>query len=260
MRARLEHFCVVTFRAEVDAVAAQLAEGFEPQTFNFDDGSTGALVSAVFFDGRDFRFAGAPFVRVSGAQIDYRAYVHHRGERGVWFLGTSLDHRLVALPAVLWSMPFTRDRIAVGGSDGHGAPVVTLAADGPSGLATCDLWHGANGGGSDTGTVTEAGAAGDPAHVDGFDDLDDALEVLTHPLIGWYRTRGGRVRHYRVAHERRGVSRFDATNVRFELLEALGLIERGAEPHSTFGMPVVDLDVFTPPRSLDRAPSSHARP
>jgi uncharacterized protein YqjF (DUF2071 family) len=56
---------------------------------------------------------------MSCGQINYRAYVHAQGERGVWFFGTALDQPLVVVPCILWQMPWHRAQIRIGSETGR---------------------------------------------------------------------------------------------------------------------------------------------
>src|SRR5690242_15954375 len=86
----LEDFAVVTLRVDLAALEAVVPSRFEPRPFTFADGTVGALVSVVAFVERDFAFRAVPFVRVSGALVDYRAYGSVDGEPGVFVFATSL--------------------------------------------------------------------------------------------------------------------------------------------------------------------------
>ncbi len=65
-------------------------------------------MSAVTFRDVDFRFRLAPFVRLGMIQTNYRAYVRAGDQRAVWFLGSTLSTSIVAVPRLLWKMPWTK--------------------------------------------------------------------------------------------------------------------------------------------------------
>ena len=96
---RLDHFALVTFAVDPERLAAVLPRGLEPEVRRLDDERERGFVSAVSFRDVDFRFAMAPWLRVSFFQTNYRAYVRGPdGRRAVFFFGTTLDSPLAALP------------------------------------------------------------------------------------------------------------------------------------------------------------------
>ncbi|HEY5155588.1 MAG TPA: DUF2071 domain-containing protein [Acidimicrobiales bacterium] len=231
----LDHFALVTYRVDLDALAATLPPGVGAQRFRFDDGTESGLVSAVPFLDRDFHFRAAPFVKVSCGQINYRAYVEVGGRRGVWFFGTSLDSVFVALPRLAWSMPWHRDTITIEADRaGPGPDRMSLRVEGRWGSAEYDL--------VDVGAPLE--------RLDGFADLDDMHTVLTDPVDGWYQRRDGRLGHYSVWHEALEVRPWQVKAARFAVLERLGLIAADTPVHSALVQRSVVFDVHTPPRRV----------
>jgi hypothetical protein len=227
----LEDFAIVTFRVEADALARHLPAGIEPRTFAFADGRTGSLVSAVAFVDRDFHFRFCLPVRVSCGQINHRAYVVRRGVAGVWFFRTTLDHPTVHVPRLLWGMPWRRGRIRIeAGWEGGGAHWSLRSAD-AAGTSSC-----------------RAVEAPPPARLDGFAGPDEWREVLTHPMVGWYRRSRGRVGRYGVWHPAMEPRHLRADHARFHHFEALGLVAPGARPHSVLAQERLHFDVHTPPR------------
>jgi hypothetical protein len=232
-RTDLEHFALISYRVDPDRLGAQLPPGAEPEVFTFDDGTSAALVSAVPFVDRDFHFRFCPPVTVSCGQVNYRAYIRYRGERGVWFFGTSLDSPFVALPRLAWRMPWHRDRVRVEGwRPTEGPSRLRLDAAGDWGSASAEL-------------VDEGRAL---ARLDGFADLDETLEVLTHPMVGWYRRTGdGATGRYSVWHEVLDVRPFAVRHAHFAVFERLGLVAPDDAPHSALVQRRVGFDVHTPP-------------
>jgi hypothetical protein len=225
----LDDFAIVTYRVEPGLVARHLPSGIVPDVLDFDDGGRGTLVSAVVFRDRDFHFRFCPPAGISCGQINYRAYVRARGERGVWFFGTALDHPLVVIPRILWQMPWHRARIRIGTEPGRWH----MTATDSSGTSHCEL------------IVT--GQA--PGRLDGFADAGDTLRTLTHPADGWYRRRrGGTIGHYSIWHDVMAARPCSVTSARFTVLEALGLITSSCEPHSALTQPTIHFDIHTPPR------------
>ena len=226
----LDDFAIVSYRVEPGLVARHLPSGVVPEVFGFDDGGRDALVSAVVFRDRDFHFRICPQVTMSCGQINYRAYVRARGERGVWFFGTALDHPLVAVPRLAWQMPWHRAQIRIASQAGRWQ---MTAAD-PSGTSHCEL------------TVADRA----PGRLDGFADADETLRTLTHPTDGWYRRRDGAIGRYSIWHDVMAARACSGISARFAFLEALGLVTSSCEPHSALTQPAIHFDVHTPPRRL----------
>ena len=227
----LDAFAMVTYRVDADLVAEVLPAEVVPDRFTFDDGTEGALVSAVPFLDRDFHFRFFPLVKVGCGQVNYRAYVTFRGERGVWFFGTSLDSVFVALPRFVWQMPWHRDRIRIDHSwSGDRCLSWSFAASG-WGAGQCRIE-----------------TSGEPlARLDGFTDLDETLEVLTHPMVGWYQRQRGGLGRYSVWHPVLALEAGTAPEARFAVFERLGLVEPAQAPHSAVVARSVHFDVHTPP-------------
>lgn len=231
----LDHFSIITYAVEPARLARRVPPDFVPEVFDFDDGTSGALVSAVPFLDRDFAFRGFPWIKLSCGQINYRAYGSLGSQPGVWFFGTSLDSRLVALPRYAWQMPWHRDRISlVARSTDDGRVAFELDVTGDWGPAHARLR-----------------STGEPlGRLDGFADVDTTRTVLTHPMVGWYgRTRGGMGR-YKVWHEPLQLQAAEVHEARFEVFERLDLVSPGQAPHSAGMQQTVHFDVHTPPHRI----------
>lgn len=229
----LEHFLMVTYAVSLRALSETLPSQIEADRFVIDGEEVG-LVSAVVFNDRDFRFRAARFLKMSCGQVNYRAYVTHKDQRGVYFFGTSLDSRLVVLPRILWAMPWHRDRISLDRT-----------------LSTLNFNASGWGWGSATLDIEKSADLAWP--LPGFDSLDDTIEVLTHPMVGWYRRRRG-IGRYSVWHPVMSLSQINLSSTalkpRFAVFEELGLIKSDANPHSILYLDSIDFDVHTPPRNV----------
>jgi hypothetical protein len=243
----LEDFAIVTYRVCAQRLKEHLPEGFAPREFAFDDGATGALVSAVVFRDRDFHFRLCRAAAISCGQINYRAYVTAHGQPGVWFFGTALDHGLVGVPRLLWGMPWRRSRIGITAEWDASPARWRMTATGPEGTSLCDA-------------VEDSSAE----RMDGFTEHLAWLELLTHPTTGWYPRRGGRVGTYSIWHPPMRPRRFTARSARFTVFEELGLTTADSVPHSILAQPTLHFDIHTPPGRYappgirSRAPSGGA--
>ena len=222
----LRDFALISYRVEPERLTRALPDGFEVE--QFDDFG---LVSAVPFVDTRFHFRWMPLVKIDCGQVNYRTYVRYRGERGVWFFGTSLDTWLVAWPRLRWQMPWHRDRIRIASQwDGAALRSWSLAARGAWGDAECSLADG--------------GPIGDVA---GFRDRDHLLEVLCHPLRGWFERRDRRVASYGVWHHVLDPLACRVDHARFAVFERLDLVSSGERPHSAFVQRAIHFDVHMPP-------------
>jgi hypothetical protein len=224
----LDDFALVTWPADPERLGRLLPAGFEP-----DVRAGVALVSAVAFRADHFRFNVAPWPRVSGGQVDYRAYVRRGDETGVWSLGSSFDNALVAVPRMLWRMPWHRDRVGIVAEwDGDAGPSWRLGVTGAWGEAAIAL----------------RGTGGRFVPPAGFADATAVSAVLLDPVVGWYGRRDGSgVGRYSVWHPplEPVPAEVDAADAR--VLTDLGLVEPGAGPVSAGLQRRVHLDVHTPP-------------
>jgi hypothetical protein len=224
----LDDFAIITWAVEPDRVARVLPVGFEPDV---RDGE--ALVSVVAFRDRDFRFRFAPWPRLSCGQVNYRTYVRRAGLTGVWFFGSSLDSRLVAVPRKLWKMPWHHTTIDINANwSESGCSSWSIAAKGDWGGAEISL-----------------GGQGRPLDIPpGFTDEREVSSVLLDPAIGWYeRLRGAPVGHYSVWHPPLGPEAATVIEARSDVLTDLELLGPDARIHSAGVQRHVHFDVHTPP-------------
>jgi hypothetical protein len=229
----LRDFALVTFAVDPERLSATLPTTLTPEVRRLDDGRQVGFVSAVSFRDLDFRFAAASRLRASFFQTNYRAYVQGPDGRAVFFFGTTLDSPLVAVPRVLWQMPWHRGR-------------TSLAAAWTSEGRCSAYRHDCTGrwGAADV----ELDGTGEPAgRLDGFADADDTALVLTHPLDGYFRRRDGSLGRYAVGHDRLRPQLGSARTARYAVFEELGLVDAGTTPHSVLLQRAVEFDVLLPP-------------
>ncbi len=225
----LDDFAVVTFRVETDRLRRRVPDEFTPTELSFSDGTSGSLVSVVVFVERDFAFRFAPFVRISGPLVDYRTYGSVGDEDGVYVFGTSLDHPLVAVPRVLWRMPWTRERVEIDAT--WSATDVRLhVTDRRTGGLELRL----------AGTDAPVGG------LDGFVDADAAIGALTHPLIGWYGATD-HVRRYSVWHDVLPARSAKVEHACVPVFAELDLVTGDVPVHSGLVVPTARFDIHTPP-------------
>ena len=230
----LQHFALVTFDVDPLRLRAALPTSLEPEVRRLDGGRERGFVSAVSFRDVDFRLAMAPWFRASFFQTNYRAYVHGPdGRRAVFFFGTTLDSRLVAVPRIAWGMPWHPGSTSINAEWSEGGTCIRYLHDcsGRWGAADVEL----------QGTSEQVG------RLDGFADADDAALVLTHPLDGFFVRRDGQLGRYAVWHERLRPRIGIAKQASYALFEELDLVAAGAPPHSVLLQRSVEFEVLLPP-------------
>jgi hypothetical protein len=231
----LEDIAIVTYDIDPAALAALLPPWIEPDVLTLADGRRRALISAVSFRDVDFRFRLAPFVRLGMLQTNYRAYVRAGDERAVWFLGSTLTSRSVAIPRRLWAMPWHR-------VDG----TIEATWDG----TLCRSWRSTVTGRWGGMDVELAGTSEPVGVLDGMADEAHTARLLTHPLAGYYRRLDGEVAGYRVWHAPMHPTRGTLVRARYDVLEGAGLITPAQAPHSVLLERRSDFIVYLPPTRL----------
>ncbi|HEX6292397.1 MAG TPA: DUF2071 domain-containing protein [Herpetosiphonaceae bacterium] len=238
---RLRHFAILTYTVEPQALARQLHPRFEPDCIRLADGRERALVSVVPFQDEDFHFVGLPLLRFCFGQTNYRAYVRDRltGERAVWFFGTALDSASVLIPRYLWKLPWHRGRIRFDCRfDASRGAYAAYRMQTESAWAPADLEV------EDTGERITT--------LDGFDDLERGMVLLTHPLRGFFYRRDGALGSYSIWHDRLAPTRGRCRHARFPLLDRLGLVSLADQvyPHSVLLQQETEFSIYLPPRKV----------
>lgn len=234
----LLHFCILTFYVDPQIARVLVHPRFELLTVPREEGDA-ALLSVVPFLDRDFRMARMPWPRWSFPQTNYRIYVRDRetGEHVVWFLGTSLDSASVTIPRYAWKLPWHRTRIELDAAFDEGAGRYERYR-----MQATRSWADAE--------LELADEGAPPTALPGFEDLETALVVLTHPRLGYYQRVDGRLGSYSIWHERLRPTTGRVLAARFDLLDRLGLARTAdtESVHSVLLQPSIDFRIYLPPR------------
>ena len=224
----LDDFALISWAVDLDRLRSLLPAGI-----TLDERNGHALVSMVAFLDREFHFRAAPFVRLSCGQVNYRAYVRHGDDVGVWFFGTTLDSRLVVVPRRLWQMPWYRSDMQID-SAWDGDRCRSRRA------RVASAWGAAD--------VTLRGTGVAAATPPEFVDDDTVSAVLRDPFIGWYdRANGSGVGRYSVWHEPLRLEEALPVEAHCQAHVDLGLIEPGQLPVHAGIQRRTTFDVHTPP-------------
>jgi hypothetical protein len=232
----LRHFAIVTYAVPPERVAGMVDERFALDTIEID-GRERALISVVPFEDEDFRWAASDGPRWRFGQTNYRIYVRDRqtGKRAVWFLGTTLGSWRVVFPRYVWRLPWHYGRFAF---------TCELDADGRYTIyriETRSRW---------APLALELDHDRDaPLALPGFADRGTALDVLTHPVNGFYRRRDGHLGTYSVWHERLAPTPGRVRHARIHLLDRLGIVPfaEQAGPHSVLIQERTEFQIHLPP-------------
>ncbi|OWK45680.1 DUF2071 domain-containing protein [Fimbriiglobus ruber] len=238
VEASLEHFAIVSYAVPPQRVRPHVYPGFDLDYFPGPNGDPLVWVSMVPFEDQDFRFVAVPWLRFRFGQTNYRTYVIDRstGRRAVWFFGTTLDSWTVTIPRHAWKLPWHRGRVRFDCAFDSQAGRYTAYR-----MATRATW----------GPVElELEDSGVPVSViPGYADLEAGLVALTHPLVGVYYRRDGRLGTYRIWHDRLRCTSGRVIRARIGLFDRLGLVPYSEQacPHSVLLQHRTEFTIYLPP-------------
>jgi len=233
----LRDFAIVTYAVPPQRVAHLVHGRFALDTVTID-GAERALISVVPFKDEDFRWALSNGPRWRFGQTNYRIYIRDRstGRRGVWFLGTPLGSWRVVIPRYIWQLPWHYGWFTFRCEHGADGRYTTYRVETRSRWAplSLELDHNPRA----------------PLALPGFADTATGLDVLTHPLDGFYHRTDGELGTYSVWHERLAPTSGRVRSARIGLLDRLGIVpfaEQGAA-HSVLIQPRTEFQIYLPPK------------
>ena len=234
----LRHFSIITYAVEPASLRPHIDQRFDLNLIRDKRGHEKALISVVPFLDRDFRCRRWPRARFHFGQTNYRAYVRDRksGANVVWFFGTVLDSPLVTIPKYWWGLPWHRARMSIDCRYKESSCRYQSYE-----IQARSSWAPAKIRLRDTGEP--------PAELEGFTDVESGLVLLTHPLLGYFYRRDGRLGTYRVWHDRMQPTVGTVEEAWFPRLERLGLVtaEDCGNIHSVLMQPEIDFTIYLPP-------------
>ncbi|MBL8269235.1 DUF2071 domain-containing protein [Steroidobacter sp.] len=237
---KLQHFAIITYAVDRRRFAGLMPERFALDTIEIE-GCEKALISVVPFIDVDFTSAVYPFPKFTMGQTNYRIYIVDRqtGERCVWFLGTTLDSWTLAVPRLLWNLPWYSGKVSFE-CDFDSAQGIYKKYK----MSTQARWAAA--------AVELKQAADAKLRFPGFPDIETGLVFLTHPLAGFYHRRDGKLGTYRVWHKQLAVRPAELVSARFGLLDRMGLVNEAEQqvPHSVLVEPINEFTIYLPPKVL----------
>lgn len=234
---QLKHFAIITYAIDPGRLAGIIPERFRLVTVEID-GQPKALLSVVPFVNAGFRSAAYPSPRVSMAQVNYRVYIidSETGANAVWFLGSILDSWMIVVPRYVWKLPWQKGTIRIS----YAFDTKTELYDRYE-MTTKNEWAPAR--------VQLAQTGDTPLHLEGFPDVETGLIYLSHPLIGFYYRRDGKLGINRVWHDRLHFKPATVKAAHFDLLDRLELVSvsEQATPHSVLIRPTTEFMSVLPP-------------
>lgn len=238
---KLQHFAIVTYAIDPLRLASIVPPRFKLDTVQID-GAERALLSVVPFVDVDFTSAAYPFPKFRMGQTNYRIYIIDQltGVRAVWFLGTTLDSWTIVVPHLIWRLPWYPGKVAFECDFDEAAGMYRRYH-----MKTESRWAPAE--------VELFQLPRDELALPGFPDEETALVYLTHPLVGFYHRRDGKLGTYSVWHDRLRVSGARLRSASFGLLDRLGLVSQREQqnPHSVLIEPINEFTIYLPPRVLE---------
>jgi hypothetical protein len=242
--ATLRHFAIVSYAVDPARLRPHVHPRYELDCFIQGPAGPQALVSMVPFEDQDFHFSGMPWARFRFGQTNYRTYVidTQTGQRAVWFFGTTLDSWTVAIPRYLWRLPWHRGHVRFECS--HDAAAGRYA---DYQMTTRSTWAPVDIQLTDTGRPL--------ASLAGVSDLEAGLVTLTHPLIGVFYRRDGRLGTYSIWHDRLCCTAGTVASARIGLFDRLGLVPFAEQtrPHSVLLQRETEFTIYLPPGRVRNA-------
>lgn len=234
----LRHFSIITYLVEIEKLRKVIPEKFDIYTVVVDNKQYG-LISAVTFIDKDFHFKKIlPFWKLQFPQTNYRAYIVDKdsGEQCAWFFGTGLGSPLVAIPKRLWKMPwfFSKYKTHFDYADTYLSYKIEISALDSD--ATIDLVE------DEPSNFTAIG----------FNSLEEARLILTHPVTGYFSRSDNTIGRYQIWHPKMEIKTGQCKNAYFEKFEKLGLLSREEmkQPCSVLLTKEIEFIIDLPPRQL----------
>lgn len=238
IKSSLHHFAIITFYVDPQVVKRYLHPRFEPITVRDEYNRLQALVSVVPFEDKKFHFQGFPWSKHSFGQTNYRIYVKDTKTQQivVWFLGTTIDSFLNIVPQKMWKLPWHRGKI-------------NFHCQQESGRYTQYFCHTQSSWGGNSFALADSGQA--PVALQGFKSLAEGLNILTHPLQGFYFRQDGQLGSDSVEHDRIAVTAGQLIEGQFDVLRRLNLWNGFvSKVHSVLLCPQTEFIIQLPPQII----------
>ena len=235
----LEHFSIITYTVDLEKLRRIIPKQFDIYTITLE-GIQYGLVSAVTFIDKDFRFKKLlPFLKLSFPQTNYRAYIIDKesGEKCAWFFGTALGSKLVFIPKLLWKMPWFLARYNSRfelKNNSYKKYKIEISAKNAN--ATIDISND---------NLSEFNSKG-------FDSIEEAELILTHPVSGYFLRSDNKLGKYKIWHPKMKSSNGESITTYFQKFESLCLLNatQMSQPYSILLTDQIEFIIDLPPKKI----------
>jgi hypothetical protein len=229
----LRDLLYVSYLLPKDQVVSRLPIGLELAEV---DG--GAFVSIVIFRNTDFKFQGLPVPLLNYGEINIRTYVRSQksGEFGMYLLRSGITSRITSFYANIALIPWDTLALEAHADYDRAGPHTTYSASGE--------WYG-------TIRLSAHQISPSPANLPPFSSVNEGLEYLTRPLIGWYSS-GQHLYRLDVVHPLATPILMALDSIEFPYLGRIGLLSslEMPAPHSVLLVPQVVFRMRLPQRRV----------
>lgn len=193
------------------------------------------FISVVIFHSKDVRLVNLPSMPFDYNQINVRTYVidPSTGKRGVYFFRTGITSSAIVLLSRFFNLPWEKISFLVQTESNEKNQYTLYSASG--------YWHGE--------LHIEAKEEGSllPS-IYPFDTIDEEIQYLTGPLIGFYRS-SDKTRRFEIKHSDIHPRQGKVLKLRFPFLASLGLLEEKeiGNPHNLLLAPQGQFLIYLPP-------------
>ncbi|MBB6461937.1 DUF2071 domain-containing protein [Flammeovirga kamogawensis] len=236
----LEHFAIISYKVPLSKIEKYIPKPFKLWTF-LENGVAYALVSAVPFKDKDFRFYKLhSSLTFNFYQTNFRTYIidERDGSYAAWFFGTTLGSITHIFPKLLWKMPWEFGRYSFD----------FIYEEGRYKKYVMEFTSKMGNGKIDLEGTTEENIL-----LNGFSNLAEQDLILTHPVKGYYTQSESKIGTYEIWHPKFNLKQGKVKAAYFELFERLELLSKEdmKTPHSVLITDQIVFDVLLPPANFN---------
>lgn len=235
----LEHFAIISYKVPLEKIEHLIPKPFKLWTYS-ENNQAYALVSAVPFKDKDFSFYRiSRFPKFNFFQTNFRTYIIDERDKShsAWFFATTLGSITSLIPKKLWKMPWDYAKYTFSFKKNKGR-YSEYKMEFKSKLG--------NG-------IIEIESTGNEVNLlEGFENIQEQVHILTHPIIGYYNISEKELGTYQIWHPQINLKEGKAKHLYFELFEKLGFLSKSEmnNPHSVLITPKIEFDILLPPKKI----------
>lgn len=236
---KLEHFAIISYKVPIEKIKHLIPKPFKIWTFT-ENKKEYALVSAVPFKDKDFSFYRiSRFAKFNFFQTNFRTYIIDQRDmsNSAWFFGTTLGSITSIIPKKIWKMPweYAKYKFSFKKDNDH---YLEYKMEFKSKLGD--------------GFIEIKSTANKVTLLEGFKNIEEQIHILTHPVIGYYKSSEKELGTYEVWHPQLDLKEGKAKHLYFELFEKLGFLNKLEmnNPHSVLITQEIEFDILLPPKKI----------